>query len=77
VVIQADSKTLVVSSTEYNRMNELVFAQAKPGTGIALAFALNTAVQLASRCWDAQKFYADECERLKAQLPTRPQGETK
>ena len=68
VVIQADSKTLVVSSTEYNKINELVLSQAKPATGIALAFALNTAVQLASRCWDAQKFYADECERLREEL---------
>jgi hypothetical protein len=75
VVSEADGKALVVSNDEYNRQHLLIFSKAGSGKPMDVAMGLHQAMQLASRCWDAQKFYANECERLKAELATRPQGE--
>ena len=54
-----DTETLIVPASKYNLENDKLCAIARRTTPVALAEAFAGAFQLASQCWDAQKFYAN------------------
>lgn len=81
-----DSETLIVTASAFNRRRDtaVMFGRRMTVSGVTLAFG--EAMELASQCWDAQKYYANECERLREELrqmrtpsptTTERQGETK
>jgi hypothetical protein len=76
-----NSETMIVPPSTYNRRKDEVVKLGLKSTPVALAMAVCEAMELAGQCYDAQKFYANECERLREeirqlhQLTTRPQGE--
>lgn len=63
-----DAESLIVPASQYNLANDRLCAIGRKATPVALAEAFAGAFQLASQCWDAQKFYANECERLRDEL---------
>jgi hypothetical protein len=63
---------LIVPASKYNQRKDEVVRLGMPSTKVGLALAVVEAMELAGQCWDAQKWYANECERLREELARRP-----
>ena len=63
-----DTETLIVSRSQYQRSVDAICEAFKSRSDIGRHMAFTSMAMLASQCWDAQKYYANECERLREEL---------